>query len=93
MNNWHSLEKEEVLDITKSNITGLTSKEAKKRIEKNGINALPKPKENTIFKVFINQFITNSYFFVYRRRKNRYFVYNSSYLNGCFNGYIPRMAS
>ena len=56
MNNWHSLEIEEVFSYTGSNKNGLSSSSVKERIEKNGKNILPKEKKDSFFKIFFLQF-------------------------------------
>lgn len=47
---------EEVFNDLDTNMEGLKSKEAKKRLEKYGKNELPKAKEESIFKLFLSQF-------------------------------------
>jgi len=54
--NYYSKTKEEVLDLVSSNEKGLTSAEARKRLEENGKNELPQAKQDGIFKLFFSQF-------------------------------------
>lgn len=54
---WHSTEKEEVLEILKSNESGLDEKEVKLRQEKYGKNELPKGKTPSLTKIFIEQLL------------------------------------
>lgn len=54
--NWHSLGIETILEALKTNKTGLTNKEAKNRLLKDGKNSLPKGKQNSLLKVFLRQF-------------------------------------
>ncbi len=54
---WHSTEKEEVLEILKSNESGLDEKEVKLRQEKYGKNELPKGKTPSLIKIFIEQLL------------------------------------
>ena len=54
--NYHSMKKEDIIDKFNSDInTGLTSKEALKRLEKNGLNQLPKKKKDSVFKIFFKE--------------------------------------
>ena len=54
--NWYSLTKEDIFDKLKTDESGLTSKEAKKRLEKYGTNTLPKKKKDSVLKIFLNEF-------------------------------------
>ena len=56
MNKWHSQKPEEIYKTLNSSITGLTNKEAQKRIEKYGPNELPKEKKAGILEIFLSQF-------------------------------------
>lgn len=56
---WHSLQRDEVVKVLRSNIThGLSRDEAKNRLRQNGPNELPKPKRRTILSVFFHQFLS-----------------------------------
>ena len=48
--------KEDVLDKVKTDEDGLTSKEARKRLERDGKNTLPKKKKDSVVKIFFNEF-------------------------------------
>ena len=50
---------EKIEDIEKklqTNENGLNDEEVKKRIEKYGLNSLPKKKKDSVFKIFVNEF-------------------------------------
>ena len=53
---WYSMTKEDVLDKVKTDEDGLTSKEARKRLERDGKNTLPKKKKDSVVKIFFNEF-------------------------------------
>ncbi|OGE80297.1 MAG: hypothetical protein A2660_01180 [Candidatus Doudnabacteria bacterium RIFCSPHIGHO2_01_FULL_45_18] len=53
---WHSLEAEEVLKLTKSAATGLSSEEAQQRLKKFGPNTLPRSKPYSKIRLLLNQF-------------------------------------
>ena len=59
MNNWHSLEIDEIYDIVGSNESGLSNSVAKDRLLKNGKNILPKEKKDGLVKLFISQFLSS----------------------------------
>ncbi len=54
---WHALEKDEVVEKLNSTISGLSSEEVNERIKKYGKNILPKAKKDTLLKVFLRQFV------------------------------------
>ncbi|QBQ07342.1 Ca2+-transporting ATPase [Spiroplasma gladiatoris] len=55
---WHALSNERILKILESNqITGLSSKEAQKRLDEFGTNCLPKPKKPNLVKIFFKSFL------------------------------------
>lgn len=56
--NFYNLSVEETLKKLNTSLDGLNNKEVNKRKDEYGLNILPKPKRNTIFKVFINQFLS-----------------------------------
>lgn len=56
MNNWHSLNIDEVYKYTGSGNDGLSSQEVKERLLKNGKNILPKEKKDSFIKIFFLQF-------------------------------------
>jgi len=56
MNNWYSKNIEDVYDSLNVEGTGLSNKEAKKRLEKYGKNTLPKQKKDSVFKIFFSEF-------------------------------------
>lgn len=53
---YHKLKKEEVLEKFKTSSKGLSSNEAKIRLEKNGKNELKSEKKESLFMKFLNQF-------------------------------------
>lgn len=53
---WHSRPVERVFEELKSQITGLSQEEAKKRLETYGYNELEEEKKKSYFQVFIRQF-------------------------------------
>ena len=56
MKNWYSKEVNEIYNILNVDEKGLSSNEANKRLEKYGKNTLPKPKKDSVFKIFFNEF-------------------------------------
>lgn len=54
-NNWHALSADNIYQKLNTSAGGLTSKEAKKRLEKYGYNALPEKKHDSLFKTVIKQ--------------------------------------
>ncbi len=54
--NWHTLIAKEILSKLKSSKQGLTSEEAKIRLKKFGLNALPEEKKFSSLKILISQF-------------------------------------
>lgn len=54
--NWHALTTEEIFKHLSSNEGGLTSKEARKRLEQFGFNEISPHKKKNIFLLFISQF-------------------------------------
>lgn len=56
--NWHTLSIDEVLEKVNSSKDGLTSSNIIERKETFGLNILPKPKKNTLLRVFLNQFLS-----------------------------------
>ena len=55
---YHNQEKQEIEEKLKTNENGLTEQEAEIRLKINGANEIPKAKEETILKIFIEQFIS-----------------------------------
>lgn len=53
---YYNKTKEVVIEELKSQTTGLTSKEAQKRLEQNGKNTLPQKKKESVFSIFISEF-------------------------------------
>ena len=49
---------DEIIKELNSNLDGLSSKEAKARLEKNGINMLPGNKRDSIFKIFVGELMS-----------------------------------
>jgi Ca2+-transporting ATPase len=56
MNNWHNLDVSNVLELTDSDLNGLTEGEAEKRLEHFGPNELQQRKPISPFKIFFKQF-------------------------------------
>ena len=55
-NNWYNLTNEEVIIKLNSKEIGLTDEEVSKRLQKNGLNVLPEHKQDSVFKIFINDY-------------------------------------
>src|SRR3989344_5797271 len=53
---WHTKSILEVLEILKSSEHGLSSEEAKKRLDENGLNKLPESKADSFVLIFFRQF-------------------------------------
>ena len=53
---YYNQDKEEILKKLKTSINGLSSDKANELLIINGKNELPKPKKDSVFKLFINQF-------------------------------------
>ena len=53
---WYKLEIEKILNEVKGSLNGLSNEEAKKRIEKYGLNELPKKKKDGPLKIFLSEF-------------------------------------
>ena len=56
-NRFYAYTEDEILKRFQTSIYGLTTKEAKKRINQNGLNELPKKKPDSILKIFINELL------------------------------------
>ena len=56
MNNWHSLNIEEVYKYTGSSEKGLKSSDASQKLERCGLNVLPKDKKESLLNMFFSQF-------------------------------------
>ena len=56
MNNWHSIDINEVYNYTGSSNEGLSSTQAKERLYKYGKNCLPEQKKEGFWKIFFSQF-------------------------------------
>ena len=56
MKKGYLIKKEEVISNLESNINGLSTKEANKRLNKYGKNVLPKKKQKTFIQVFLSEF-------------------------------------
>ncbi|KKT79281.1 MAG: ATPase [Parcubacteria group bacterium GW2011_GWF2_44_8b] len=54
--NWHTKSVSEVLEILKSGEHGLSSEEAKRRLDENGPNILPESKADSVALIFLRQF-------------------------------------
>lgn len=54
---FYQMTEEEILSELKTDIGGLTSEEAEKRINENGKNVLPKEKKKNIIQIFFEQFL------------------------------------
>ena len=54
---YYAMSKEELFNKLKTSEEGLTSREASKRIEKYGLNELPRKKPDSIFKIFIGELL------------------------------------
>lgn len=54
---WYSLKIDDVISKLNTSEDGLTSKEASKRLMKNGRNELPKKKTDSVFKIFFSQML------------------------------------
>ena len=52
---WYRILKDDLFEKTNSKMMGLSSQEAKERYWKDGKNALPKKKTDSLFKIFIRQ--------------------------------------
>lgn len=57
MNEWYKKTSEDVITQLNTNIDGLTEEEAKKRLNDNGKNELPKKKGDSLVKIFLRQLI------------------------------------
>ena len=57
MKEWYKIENDNILIELNSNIEGLSNKEAQKRLKENGLNILPRKKNNSIFKIFFSEFL------------------------------------
>ena len=53
---YSSIKEEELFKSINSSISGLSNKEAETRLQKYGRNVLPKPKKNSILKIFLSEF-------------------------------------
>ena len=53
--NYYAMKQEELFQKTKTTSNGLTSKEAAKKLEKDGPNELPRKKPDSIFKIFFSE--------------------------------------
>ena len=53
---YSSIKEEELFKNINSSISGLSNKEAETRLQKYGRNVLPKPKKNSILKIFLSEF-------------------------------------
>ena len=56
MQEYHSLRVDQVLLSLNTSIKGLSEQEAKKRLERYGLNEIERKKRETIFEIFLNQF-------------------------------------
>ena len=55
MKKWHMMDISETLNTLKTNINGLSEKEAQIRLEKYGKNLLPKKKSDSFLKILFRQ--------------------------------------
>ncbi len=53
---WHNLKPDQVLVETKTRVSGLTVKEAQKRLVQKGFNKLPESQPESVLKIFLHQF-------------------------------------
>ncbi|MBD3359810.1 MAG: ATPase, partial [Candidatus Buchananbacteria bacterium] len=53
---WHNMPEKEVFELLKANKKGLSQEEAQKRLEKHGLNELPREKRAPWFFILLNQF-------------------------------------
>ena len=53
---WYKLSIEDVYEKTKSSSNGLTKEEVKKRLERDGLNELPRKKKAGPIKIFFSEF-------------------------------------
>ena len=56
MKNWYTKNIEDIYKDLNTDEKGLTIKESKTRLEKYGKNTLPKPKKDSVFKIFFSEF-------------------------------------
>ena len=56
--NWHCLEKSAVISQLDSGSTGLTTAEARRRLELHGPNLLPAARPSPFYRFFLRQFIS-----------------------------------
>jgi len=52
---YYAMKQEELFQKTKTTPNGLTSKEARKKLERDGLNELPRKKPDSVFKIFFNE--------------------------------------
>ena len=97
---FYAMKQDELIQKLKTTKNGLTSREARRKLEKDGLNELPHKKPDSILKIFIgvirsNSSIVNScYNSIYNSgRICRCYCYNFYYYNRFNNGNIPRKES
>lgn len=56
MKEWYQKDSEKIIEELESNIDGLSNEEAKKRLEKYGLNELSKNKQDSVLKIFFAEF-------------------------------------
>ena len=65
MGNWHSISDEEVLKKIGSSRSGLDDQEVSRRVQKFGLNLLPKEKSLSVLKIFLNQLKSPLIYFLF----------------------------
>ena len=53
--NYYAMKQEELFQKTKTTSSGLSQKEARKKLERDGLNELPRKKPDSVFKIFFNE--------------------------------------
>lgn len=53
--NYYAMKQEELFQKTKTTPNGLSQKEARKKLERDGLNELPRKKPDSVFKIFFNE--------------------------------------
>lgn len=53
--NYYAMKQEELFQKTKTTSNGLSQKEARKKLERDGLNELPRKKPDSVFKIFFNE--------------------------------------
>ena len=61
---FYSMKHEELFQKLKTSTTGLSTKEASRRLERDGLNELPHKKPDSVLKIFIKELLTLAYTYV-----------------------------